>query len=189
VAVIVTVPSVQSASPVQASKIDPGAGVAASVTSWPVENGALQVSPQSIPAGLLVTVPLPVLPIVNVKVWVNVAMQLRAADMVTAPSVQSPSPVQPPKIEPAPGAAASVTTWPETNEALHVLPQVIADGVVVTMPVPLPVLMIDSVNVCVNVAVQLRAADMVTLPSVQSASPVQPSNVDPNAGVAVSVAP
>ena len=38
-----------------------------------------------------------------------------------------------------------------------------------------------------NVAMQLRAAVTVTLPSPQSASPVQPVNVDDPAGVAMSV--
>jgi hypothetical protein len=42
----------------------------------------------------------------------NVAVQLRAAVMVTLPSVQSASPVQPPKVEPLAGVAVKVTTVP-----------------------------------------------------------------------------
>jgi hypothetical protein len=38
----------------------------------------------------------------------------------------------------------------------------------------------------VNVAVQLMAADIVTLPSTQSELPLQPPKIDPASGVAVS---
>jgi hypothetical protein len=41
-------------------KIDPGAGVAIIVTTCPEIKGVLQVAPQLMPTGLLVTVPLPV---------------------------------------------------------------------------------------------------------------------------------
>ena len=45
--------------PVHPAKVVPVAGVAVSVTSVPLLNEAEQVPPQLIPAGLLVTVPLP----------------------------------------------------------------------------------------------------------------------------------
>ncbi len=79
--------------------------------------GCAQVAPQLIPAGLDVTVPLPVplLPTVSVS-WtsVNVAVTVVAALMGTT---QSPVPVQPPpdqplNIEPVPAAAVSVIIWP-----------------------------------------------------------------------------
>jgi hypothetical protein len=120
---------------------------------------------------------------------VNVAVQLRAADIVTLPSLQSASPVQPANVEPADGEAVSATPVPEANDALHVAPQLIPAGLLVTVPEPVPALLIVSVYICVNVAVQLRAADIVTLPSLQSASPVQPANVEPADGEAVSATP
>jgi hypothetical protein len=54
----------QVATPVQAplhpEKVLPGAGVAVRVTELPLEKLALQVEPQLMPAGLLVTAPEPV---------------------------------------------------------------------------------------------------------------------------------
>jgi hypothetical protein len=118
---------------------------------------------------------------------VNVAVQLRAADIVTLPSVQSASPDHPPKLAPARGVAVSATTCPEANDALQVTPQLMPAGLLVTVPLPVPIFVRVRVlgTERVNVAVQLRVADIVTLPSVQSASPVQPANVDPATGVAV----
>ena len=79
-----------------------------------VVNGALQVEPQLMPAGLDVTEPVPVPAFATVRVFVgiklNVAVQLRSADIVTLPSLQSVSPVQPAKREPDAGDAVSVTT-------------------------------------------------------------------------------
>ena len=47
--------------PPQPVKLQPLAGVAVKVTGVPLEKFALQVAPQLMPAGELVTVPLPVL--------------------------------------------------------------------------------------------------------------------------------
>ncbi len=46
--------------PLQPVKVEPAAGVAVSVTTVPVGNAVEQVAPQVMPAGALVTVPLPV---------------------------------------------------------------------------------------------------------------------------------
>ena len=46
--------------PLQPVKVEPVVGVAVRVTLVPVLNEALQVAPQEIPVGLLVTVPVPV---------------------------------------------------------------------------------------------------------------------------------
>ena len=70
-----------------------------------------------IPAGVLVTVPLPVPALLTVRANVgtsNVAMTVVVAFKVT---VQGPVPVQPPplqpvKVEPAAGVAVSVTVVP-----------------------------------------------------------------------------
>src|SRR5437867_4326405 len=55
----VTLPSAQSGSPLQPTNLAPGAGVAVSVTTVPRGLLRVQVSPHSIPAGSLVTVPEP----------------------------------------------------------------------------------------------------------------------------------
>jgi len=46
--------------PLQPAKVEPAAGAAVKVTAVPLVNGVEHVVPQEIPAGLLVTVPLPV---------------------------------------------------------------------------------------------------------------------------------
>ncbi len=53
--------------PDQLAKLQPCAGVAVSVTAVPCWNGAEHVAPQLIPAGLLVTVPEPLLFTVSVR--------------------------------------------------------------------------------------------------------------------------
>ncbi len=75
--------------------------------------------PQSIPAGLEVTVPLPVPDLLteSVKVWacwVNVAVTAVAAFMVTThePVPEQPPPLQPVNVDPPAGLAVSVTTVP-----------------------------------------------------------------------------
>ena len=77
------------------------------------------MTPQLIPAGALVTVPLPVpaLPTVSVKVWavcgVKVAVTVVAALMLTVHvPVPVHAPVQPLKVEPAAGVAVNVTVVP-----------------------------------------------------------------------------
>src|SRR5688572_2472669 len=64
------------------------------------------------------------------------ATQLRATNMVTLPSMQSASPVQPPKTKPVAGAAVRVTTCGDTNKAPQVGPHWIPTGLLVTVPSP-----------------------------------------------------
>ena len=77
----------------------------------------------------------------------KLAVTARAALIVT---VQAPVPVQlplqPVKVEPAPGAAVSVTTVPGVKEAEHVAPQEIPAGLLVTVPLPAPALETVSVE-------------------------------------------
>ena len=85
-------------------------GVAVSVTVLPLLNEALQVPPQSIPAGVLVTVPVPVLLIVSVvgaavKVAVTVCVPLTTT---TQGPVPLQAPPQPAKVDPPVG-----TSWKE----------------------------------------------------------------------------
>src|SRR5207247_7159890 len=53
------VPAPEQLPPLQPVKVEPAAGVAVSVTAVPLVKLAEQVAPQVIPAGALVTVPLP----------------------------------------------------------------------------------------------------------------------------------
>ena len=53
--------------PLQRVKLEPAAGTAVSVTFVPWASVATQVAPQSMPAGLLVTVPLPVPALATVR--------------------------------------------------------------------------------------------------------------------------
>jgi hypothetical protein len=55
--------------PPQPLKLEPLAGVAVSVTALPLAKLAEQVLPQLIPAGLELTVPLPLLLTLSVKLW------------------------------------------------------------------------------------------------------------------------
>ena len=66
--VTVQVPVPLQPPPLQPVKVEPAAGAAVSVTAVPLEKLAEQVAPQVIPAGALVTVPLPVPAGVTVRV-------------------------------------------------------------------------------------------------------------------------
>jgi hypothetical protein len=98
--------------------------------------------PQLIPAGLLVTVPLPVLTRFSVAVSsLNVAVQDLLAPMVTPPSRQSESPLHPLKIDPEEGTALRETTVPEEYACEQSLPQLMPAGLLLTLPLPLPSLL------------------------------------------------
>jgi hypothetical protein len=63
--------------PLQPAKTEPAAGVAVSVTVLPAEYEAEHALPQLIPAGLLVTVPVPAPPLVTVSETFGVKVTLR----------------------------------------------------------------------------------------------------------------
>src|SRR6266403_5304106 len=193
--VTVQVPVPEQPPPLQPVKVDPAAGVAVSVTAVPLVNEKAQVAPQEMPAGALVTVPLPapVLLTVSAKLWsASVAVTDVAALIVT---VQVPAPVQPPplqpvKLEPAAGVAVSVTAVPLVNEKAQVAPQEMPAGALVTVPLPAPVLLTVSEKLwSAKVAVTDCAPLIVTVqvPVPEQPPPLQPVKVDPAAGVAVSV--
>jgi hypothetical protein len=103
--------------PLQPAKSELPAAEAVKVTMVPLVNEVEQVAPQSMPAGELVTVPLPVPALLTVNVndgSENVAVTDRAAliDTVHVDAVPVQLPAQPPKIEPPDDAAVSVTEVP-----------------------------------------------------------------------------
>src|SRR4029453_4897187 len=65
---VVQVPVPAHPPPLQPAKTDPADAVAVNVTELPVGKGALHVFPQLMPAGLLVTVPVPPPAFVTVRV-------------------------------------------------------------------------------------------------------------------------
>src|SRR5215203_7260604 len=118
----VHVPVPEQPSPSQPANVDPDAGVAVSVTEVPSVKLAEQSDPQLMPAGSLVTVPLPPPDLTTVRVrivgvddvFVNSASTLRAWSIVTVqvPVPEQPAPVQPAKAEPLSAVAVSVTCVP-----------------------------------------------------------------------------
>jgi hypothetical protein len=134
--------------PVHPVKVELELGVAVSATDVPVAKLALHVAPQLMPAGALVTVPIPAPESVTVSSTVaggggaealNVAVTDvgAASNSVHAP-VPEQAPVHPVKVELALGFAVSVTDVPAVKLALHVGPQLSPDGVLVTVPPPDP---------------------------------------------------
>ena len=98
------------------------------------------------PAGVLVTVPLPVPAFVTASAYVfnaKFAVTLFAASTVTTqePVPVQPLPLQQVKVEPAFAAAANVTTVPLLKFVEQVAPQLMPAGVLVTVPLPVPVLL------------------------------------------------
>lgn len=128
--------------PLQPAKTERLDGVAFNVTTVPPLKAALHALPQLIPAGLELTVPVPVPALLVASVTlcsVNVAVTFWACPRLT---VQDPAPLQAPpqpaKVEPASGIASRVTTVPVAKLALHVVPQLMPAGFEATIPVPVP---------------------------------------------------
>jgi len=124
----------------------------------------------------------------------KVAVTVVAAETVTvqAPVPVHPAPLQPLplKIEPAAGAAVSVTAVPLGKLAAQVAPQVMPVGELVMVPLPVPVLETVRAKVCgVKVAVTVVPAETVTVqaPVPEQPPPLQPVKVELTFGVAVSV--
>src|SRR5207247_10485427 len=92
---------------------------------------------------------------------------------------------QPVKVEPAAGVAVNVTEVPLAKLAVHVAPQLIPAGALVTVPLPVPAGVTVRVKVCsVKVAVTVVAAETVTthVPVPEPPPPPQPLKVEPAAG-------
>ena len=182
--------------PLQPVKVEPVPGVAVNATTVPLVNEAAQVAPQEMPAGVLVTVPVPVPDLVTVSAKedgkVNVAVTDVAALSVTVQALVPvhPPPLQPENVAPVAGVAVKVTTVPVVNAVEQVAPQAIPAGALVTVPVAFPAFVtVSAKDDCTKVAVTDVAALTVTLhvPVPVQPPPLQPVNVEPAAGVAVKV--
>jgi hypothetical protein len=163
----------------------------------------LHVPPQLMPAGELVTAPVPV-PLgetLSMNCGGGGAVpELKFAVATTAElivSVQLPvpeqAPLQPIKVDPAFGVAMRVMTVFGSRGEKQALPQSNPSGNDVTRPVPLPAFAIVSDGeleggvATVNAAPTLAAALTVTLQlPVPEQAPLQPVKFEPEAGVAVS---
>lgn len=127
--------------PLQPANADPEAAVAVRVTGVPLLKFAAHVLPQLMPAGLLVTVPVPVPARVTVKG--NTAVKVAVTDsaaLIFTEQVPVPlqAPLQPAKIEFAAALAVSITVTPAPKFALQVLGQLIPAGLLLTEPLPVP---------------------------------------------------
>ena len=128
----------------------PVLGPANRVIVVPAGKLAEHVEPQSMPAGLVDTTPVPSPLLVTVSVNVpppppealNVAVTVVFAVRVTVqePVPVQPLPLQPANTEPTAGVAVKVTVAPDANLAEQVDPQLIPEGLLVTVPVPVPAL-------------------------------------------------
>jgi len=127
----------------------------------------------------------------------NVAVTCSSEFIVTwqLPVPEQPPPDQPAKLEPFIAPQLSVTVDPPTKLAEQALPtaalvaQLIPDGLLLTMPEPLPATETVRVWPREKVAVTACAALTVTthVPVPLQPPPDQPANPDPIAGIAVSV--
>jgi hypothetical protein len=176
--------------PLQPVKVAPRPGVAVSVTDDPLVYVCVQATPQEMPAGALVTVPLPVPASVTVKAGgvEKAAVTDFAAVIVT---LQAPLPVQAPlqdvKAPPFAGVVVKATSVPLVKDALQVPGHWMPGGSLVTEPSP--VLVTVRVTGCVNVAVTNWWPFIVTwqVPVPLQPPPLQPAKVNPAAGSAFSV--
>jgi hypothetical protein len=123
--------------PLQPLKPQPFVGAAVSVTCVPPPKLELHVDGQLIPGGELVTVPLPAMLTDKVAFCTKVAVIASAAFIVT---VQPPLPVQAPlqllKAQPLAGVGVKVTADPPVNVWLHVDGQLMPEGLLATVPLP-----------------------------------------------------
>lgn len=82
--------------------------------------------------------PPPEIPPEVLKVAVHVLLEFMVmVHVVFVPQLEQ-SPLQPAKVEPESGVAVSWTVVPELKFAEHVEPQFIPDGLLTTVPVPVP---------------------------------------------------
>ena len=102
-------------SPPQTAKVEPPDATGMSVTICAAGKVYVQVAPQSMPAGELVTVPVPVPDLATVNEYVDAGPNSAVTDcalLIVTTQLPVPlqvAPLQPTKVEPAAAAADSVT--------------------------------------------------------------------------------
>jgi hypothetical protein len=189
--------------PDQLENVLPAAGVSVSVMGVPAGNVTEQpvVAPlvQLIPAGLLVTVPVPppavvtvnTSPVRTLKVAVTVPFALRVGLQIEVP--EQPSPVQPPNEELLPGVEVSVTgvfgVKLAEQPAVEPAEQLIPAGLLMTIPAPTPTTATVNSSSAMNDALALAAAVSVIVQVVviPEQAPLQPPKTSLVPGVSVSV--
>lgn len=180
--------------PLHPAKVELESCAAVKVTCVPLLKFAVHALGQEIPAGLLVTdpPPEPASVTVNAKPDVlNVAVTDSTALIVTTQlPVPLHAPLQPANVEPEFDVSVKVTCAPLAKFAEQVLGHRIPDGLLDTVPLPVPAGVTVNANVVVvlNVAVTDFAAVIVTehVP-VPVQAPLQPANVEPLPAAAVNV--
>jgi hypothetical protein len=144
---------------------------------------------------LLVTVPVPVPRRLTLKTavpWtrlkVAVTFSLALSETVQVGLLLQPPPVQPTKFEFAPAVAVSVTEVPGSKLALQVCPQLMPEGLLTTLPWPVPFRATVSTGEALKLAMTEVFCIKVTL---QAPAPLQapdhPAKKEFTAGEAVSV--
>ena len=137
--------------PLQPANVEPVAAAAVSTTTCPLVKLAEHVAPQLIPAGLLVTVPVPVPALRTVRV--SLLPVLKVAVTVTSDVTIGTTHVggfvwglagtqfalNPANVDPAAAVAVSVTLLLSEKDARQLDGQLMPLGVLVTVPVPEPI--------------------------------------------------
>ena len=183
---------------VHPAKVDPVCAAAVSVTTVPVEKVEVserQAAPQLIPAGLLVTVPVPVpaLTMVRELDGAKYAVTFLAPVIVIWQVIPVQSPPQPTNTELTPAVAVSVTTVFDAKtfaQAAGSVGQLIPTGLLVTLPLE-PVAactLTDSSFAKLNRASTVLAVSIVTTQApVPLHGPPHPINSEPTVTEALSV--
>src|ERR1700722_9266710 len=180
------------------AKVLPASGVGVNTTAVPLGKLAVQLPGQSIPAGVLVTAPAPVPTLFTVSWMGAIVLKVAVTDVAAFREMVQVVlvPLQPPdhaaKLEPDLAAAVSLIDVPGVNSAAHVLPQLTPEGLLVTVPAPLPAFVTVSwigEAVVLKVAVTVVAAfkETVQVALVPLQLPDHPANLEPDLAVAVSL--
>ena len=183
--------------PLQPLKMEPPEGDAVSVTLAPSGKADEQAGPQLMPAGLLVTMPLPAPVLLTERAYEVPSVKLAETDVapvtvtVQVSVPEQPPPLQPEKIEPPVGEAVSVTLVPLRKADEQTAPHRMPGGPLVTLPLPAPVLLIERAKESPSA----KSAETDTAPVTvtvhvsvpEHPPPLQPAKVEPAEGEAVSV--
>ena len=163
--------------PLHPANVDPLAAAAVSTTTCPLVKLAEHVAPQLIPAGLLVTVPVPVPALVTVRV--SLLPVLKVAVTVTSDVTIGTTHVggfvwglagtqfalNPANVDPAAAVAVSVTLLLSENGARQLEGQLMPAGVLVTVPVPVPISVTVRLFVPTNFSPKIANPDASLSPS------------------------